>query len=202
MLKSHRLLPGLAVAVIALASTACATTTYGRPDYRVGDRDDRVYYDRGIRDGRDAGADDARRGRSYNVSRHREYRDARRGDDRGDLISYRRGFEAGYDDSYRRAARGPVGGVGRNDRRDYPRGGNNPRGRVMSPATENGYRDGFVAGERAARDGDRFDPVRERRYREGDHDYEGRYGSRDDYKREYRAAFQQGYQDGYRRIRR
>lgn len=202
MLKGARLLSGLAVVALVLTSAACASTTYGRPGYRVADRDDRLYYERGVRDGRDAGTDDVRRGRSYDASRHREYRNAGRGDDRGDLIAYRRGFEAGYDETYRRFARGPAGNVGRNNGRDFPRGGGNARGRFASPAAENGYRDGLQAGESAARDGDRFDPVRERRYREGDHDYEGRYGSRDDYKRDYRAAFQQGYQDGYRRIRR
>lgn len=202
MLTSHRLLSGFAIAALVLTSTACATTTYGRPGYRVADRDDRAYYERGIRDGRDAGSNDARRGRSYDASRHREYRDARRGDDRGDLISYRRGFEVGYDDSYRRFSRGPSGNVRRDDGRNVPRGGTNARGRFASAAAENGYRDGLVAGERAARDGDRFDPVRERRYRDGDHDYEDRYGSRDEYKGNYRAAFKQGYQDGYRGIRR
>ena len=39
---------------------------------------------------------------------------------------------------------------------------------------------------------------RTRRYRDGDHDYNNRYGSRDAYKREYRAAFEQGYREGYR----
>lgn len=202
MFKSNRLLTGFAVSALLLTSTACATTTYGRPGYRVGDRDDRAYYERGVRDGREAGVDDVRRGRSYDASRHREYRDSRRGDDRGDLISYRRGFEAGYDESFRRMARGPIGNVGRNDGRDLPRASGNARGRFASPAAENGYRDGLEAGEHAAREGDRFDPVRERRYREGDHDYEGRYGSRDEYKRNYRAAFQQGYQEGFRQVRR
>lgn len=199
MLTSARLLTGIAISALLLTSTACASTTYGRPGPRVADRDDRLYYERGVRDGRDAGAEDARRGRSYDASRHREYRDSRRGDDRGDVIAYRRGFEAGYDESFRRLTRGPVGNVGRDDRRDVPRQPGNARGRFATPAAENGYRDGFEAGEKAARNGDRFDPVRERRYREGDHDYNSRYGSRDEYKREYRAAFQQGYQDGFRR---
>jgi hypothetical protein len=202
MLRSARLLTGFAVSAVLLTSTACATTAYGRPGYRVADRDDRLYYDRGVRDGRDAGAEDARRGRSYDAARHREYRNNRRGDDRGDLIAYRRGFEAGYDDSYRRLSRRPLGNIGRDDRRDVPRRSDNARSRFATPAAANGYRDGLEAGERAARNGDRFDPVRERRYREGDHDYERRDGSRDDYKREYRAAFEQGYADGFRQVRR
>ena len=49
-----------------------------------------------------------------------------------------------------------------------------------------------------ARHGRRFDPIMAKRYREGDHDYDRQYGSRDDYKRDYRAAFEQGYNEGYR----
>ena len=49
---------------------------------------------------------------------------------------------------------------------------------------------------------ERFDPVRAKRYREGDHDYDNRYGSRDQYKQDYRAAFVQGYEEGYRNVRR
>ena len=42
-----------------------------------------------------------------------------------------------------------------------------------------------------------FDPVRSKRYRDGDHDYNNRYGDRELYKRDYRAAFEQGYREGY-----
>ena len=68
-----------------------------------------------------------------------------------------------------------------------------------SPAADIGYRDGLEAGRNDGRDRDRFDPVGAKRYREGDHDYNSRYGSREDYKREYRAAFEQGYREGYGR---
>src|SRR5437773_2143876 len=71
-----------------------------------------------------------------------------------------------------------------------------------SPAAQNGYRDGLEAGRKDARDRERFDPVRAKRYRDGDHDYDNRYGSRDVYKREYRAAFEQGYREGYGAVRR
>jgi hypothetical protein len=65
-----------------------------------------------------------------------------------------------------------------------------------------GFKDGVDAGRDDARHHERFDPIRARRYREGDHNYDRRYGSRDDYKREYRAGFQQGYEQGYRQYRR
>ena len=69
-------------------------------------------------------------------------------------------------------------------------------------AAHNGFTDGYDAGRRDASRGDRFDPVRDRRYREGDHDYNSRDGSRPEYKREYREAFQRGYERGYREVRR
>jgi len=215
MAKATHILPAVLVAGLSLATTACAGTTYNQR-YPVVDRDDRTYYDGGFRDGRESGVDDARRGRSYDVNRHGEYRDNRRGDDRGDLRAFRAGFEAGYDEGYRLYARG-------NRRGDYPSASTYPYppppasgyprqqgpyyggtygGRYATPAADNGYRDGFEEGQRAAHDRDRFDPVGEKRYREGDHNYNKQYGSRDQYKREYRAAFQQGYNEGYRGYRR
>ena len=212
MLKATRLIPALLATSVSLASVACADTIYTQR-YPYENRDDRVYYDRGVRDGQESGIDDARRGRSYDLRRHNEYRDNRRGDDPGDLRAYRTGFEAGYDDGYRRSARNVYGDSRRNypapppvyngqqypNERQYPYYGS--QGRYTSPAATTGYRDGFDEGQRAAHDRDRFDPVREKRYREGDHDYDKRYGSKDEYKREYRAAFQQGYEAGYRGYR-
>jgi hypothetical protein len=74
--------------------------------------------------------------------------------------------------------------------------------RVERRAYDNGFRDGVDAGRDDARHRERFDPIRAKRYREGDHNYNRRYGSRDDYQREYRAGFQQGYEQGYRQYRR
>lgn len=207
MFKGSRLVPMLLAGSVLLAAPACATGRLYPQRYPVGDRDDRTYYNRGYREGQDAGADDARRGRSYDMRRHGEYRDNRRGDDRGDLRAFRQGFEAGYDEGYRRYSRGgydPRGTYPPNSPRgqDPYYGGGNRGGRFISPAAENGYRDGFEAGQRASRRGDRYDPVREKRYRDGDHDYNSRYGSRDQYKREYRDGFQRGYDDAFRGYRR
>ena len=69
----------------------------------------------------------------------------------------------------------------------------------MSPAFDNGYRDGLDEGRRDARGRDPYDPVRSRRYRDGDRNYDRRYGTRDAYTRDYRAGFMRGYQDGYGR---
>jgi hypothetical protein len=88
-----------------------------------------------------------------------------------------------YDDGYRRGTAYPV----------Y---------RGPSRAAEIGYRDGIEAGRDDARHRERFDPVRARRYRSADHDYDRRYGSRDEYAREYRANFERGYRNGYEGARR
>ena len=85
----------------------------------------------------------------------------------------------------------------------YPRAGYPPpppsREVYVSAAARTGYRDGVDAGRDDARHRDRFDPARARRYRDGDHDYDRRYGPRDEYKRDYRSAFERGYRDGYER---
>jgi hypothetical protein len=61
-----------------------------------------------------------------------------------------------------------------------------------------GYSDGFRRGQDDGHDRDRYDPVRQRDYREGDQGYSRSYGSKDAYRNNYRAGFRQGYEDGYR----
>jgi hypothetical protein len=62
-----------------------------------------------------------------------------------------------------------------------------------------GYERGFERGVEDGRQGDRYDPVRHRNYRDGDEGYSDDYGSRDAYRNNYRAGFRQGYEEGYRR---
>lgn len=72
-----------------------------------------------------------------------------------------------------------------------------------SYAFVNGLRDGYEKGFDDARDGDRFDPRRHRRYRSADHGHRrGDYLSRDAYRDIYRRGFVAGYEDGYRDARR
>ena len=52
-----------------------------------------------------------------------------------------------------------------------------------------------------ARDGDRFDPVRAKDYRDGDNGYDRRYGTRDQWKVAYRDGSKAGYERGYREAR-
>lgn len=63
---------------------------------------------------------------------------------------------------------------------------------------EDGYKEGLKDGER----GERFDPVREKRYRSGDHGYNRRYGPKELYKDRYRIGYRRGYEDGYQDGRR
>jgi hypothetical protein len=66
------------------------------------------------------------------------------------------------------------------------------------PAFARGYEAGKARGLADAKDGERYDPVTSREYRDGDRGYTASYGSRDAYKSNYRAGFRQGYEDGYR----
>ena len=196
-----RLLPAMLVAATVAATSACAGPVYS---YRGGYAQEleRRAYDNGYRDGLRAGERDGRDGRVFSMERQRDWRDADDGYHRdfGDREFYRRvfrdGFRVGYSEGFNRYTRGTVYP---NRPSAYPAPGVviAPRAPYVSPAAQNGYRDGVEAGRDDARDHDRYDPVRAKRYREGDHDYHDRYGSRDEYKREYRAAFQQGYRDGY-----
>lgn len=209
MASTLRLMPAVFLTAVVMATPACASYGGWSGNYPPGRRviiDSRAY-DVGYREGFEQGRDDARRGRAFDYSRHGEYRDADRGYNGGNRNSYRRtfrdGYAAGYDDAYRQFARNDRnGGWGRplpgNGRGPAPRSDR----RFDSPAADHGYRDGYAQGRDDARDGDRYDPRRAKRYREGDHDYDDRYGSRDDYKRIYRDAFQRGYDQGYRDVRR
>jgi hypothetical protein len=199
MFTFQRSVPAFLLAAGLLAAPACAT---GRPYYGA-QRDYRDFerraYDDGYRRGFDMGQRDARDRRDFRVDRDRAYRDAdnRRNGGYDYARFYRDGYRQGYSEGYSRIAR--------NDRRVYPNGGVfDPRygGRYTSPAAQVGYRDGLEAGRDDVNDRNNYDPRRAKRYREGDHDYNDRYGSRDQYKNEYRAAFIQGYEEGYRGVRR
>lgn len=66
------------------------------------------------------------------------------------------------------------------------------------PAYERGVADGYDAGFDDARDRDRYDPRRQRRYRSGDNGYRGWYGPKGYYRNNYRQGFLAGYERGYR----
>jgi hypothetical protein len=212
MFNTHRYVPAyLLAAGLLIASSACASGYYAygqRGDY--GRDIERRAYDNGYREGLKHGEEDVRKGRGFSVERHDDWRDGddgyRRSDGDRDFYRrvFRRGFETGYDEAFNRYGRGSGYGAPRGIY-GYPAPGygypSNAPG-YSSPAVQIGYRDGFEVGQNDARDRESFDPIRSRRYRSGDHDYDRRYGSRDEYKRIYRDAFQRGYEAGYRQYRR
>jgi hypothetical protein len=189
-----------AVACSTLALPASAAAQWGR------DRDNRAWdnrvsgeaYNRGFREGERAGDEDARRGRSFNVQSHREYRDADQGYDRDDgpRDLYRNEFRRGFTEGYQRGFRDDR--WDRGDRRDN-RGFNGGAPEFRDPARARGFSDGFNRGVQDRRDNRRFDIERHKEVRQGTAPgYNGSYGSRDRYTFEYRDGFRQGYEDGFR----
>jgi hypothetical protein len=78
------------------------------------------------------------------------------------------------------------------------------RGRANAPrlyqdsASATGYENGYDLGRLDGRDGQRYDPVRHKDYREAQRGYAQSYGSREGYRTNFRSGFRQGYEDGYR----
>ncbi len=178
----------------------------------------RAAYDNGFREGAKQGDKDGRNRDRFAYQDEKTYQRADKGYHRefGDLERYRQsfrgGYSAGYSDAYQRVA--PRGGYGnsggygndRDYRRDGPytqRGGAYPGGGYRYPgqvnvAVQGGLDDGYEKGVEDARKNRSFDPLRHAWYRAGDRHYEGRYGSREQYKDVYRRAFKDGYERGYR----
>ena len=175
-------------------------------------------YQRGVR----TGEDDGRRSESFNYADESDYRRANAGYRReyGNQESYRtdfrRGFEQGYRTGYERYvyrngrpgpwangrgngpwANGRGNGPWANGRGNGPVGNGNYGIYRNDLAFQTGFNDGYERGLDDGRDRRRNDPFAESRYRDGDHGYERRYGTRDAYKIMYRDAFRQGYERGY-----
>jgi hypothetical protein len=199
---SRRHLPwffALSLVTTLPAIAAADASQWGRPSqfqpaYQEG-------YERGAR----AGAEDARRGDRFNFTDEGAYRSADAGyrSQYGNRNLYReefrRAFESGYRTGYAGYGRG---GYGRgNNGQVLPPWSGNRGGRGtgrFDPAVTQGYNDGYEAGLDDGRDGRRFDPVGEGRYRSGDRGYDRDYGSRDYYRTNYRVGFRNGYEEGFR----
>lgn len=69
-------------------------------------------------------------------------------------------------------------------------------------AFRNGQRDGMEKGREDARHHRSPDVNRQKWFRSGDHDYNGRFGPRDAYRSEYRRGFEEGYRRAYEERRR
>jgi hypothetical protein len=207
-------LPASAQTVPGTATLAPAQWGQGRAVQR--NRFEQMYsqgYRAGLREGeRDARG---RRGRDY--GRHNDYRRGGGwGNSRGgEADAFRRGFADGYGEAYSRFDRGWNNRAPNRGYPSYPTypsnrgqaypgggyGGGGYGGGYYSPAAQRGFDEGYREGMNAGRGNDRYDPVREKRYREGDSGYNSRFGSREQYKQEYRNAFRQGYDRGYREAR-
>ena len=204
-----RRLTTLAIGAFALIVTsACAVYAQGRPVPRgqatINQRAAQAQFESGYRDGLRAGESDVRRNERFNFRDEREWQRA------GNNRPFRDGFERGYEDGYRRydarGGYGSRGGYGNSGGGYDPRGGYGSRGgyggRIYAnPAMAAGYDDGYEQGMEDARDGDRYDPVRAKDYRDGDNGYDRRFGTRDQWKIAYRDGFKAGYDRGYREAR-
>ena len=212
---------GMLALTVAVPAHAQWVEQSGRGRYDASAEVRRAAYDRGFREGLTEGEKD---GRSRDPFRYDDERDFQRGTvgyDRryGNVERYqfifREGFVDGYTQGYERYAprsrndrygsgrygggrygTGPYGGYG--DRRP---GYGVPPGRddrYLRPY-DIGLRDGFEKGREDANDRDSYDPRRHKWYRDGDREFNSRYGSREQYKDEYRRGFVAGYEQGYRR---
>ena len=112
----------------------------------------------------------------------------------GDLYAYNRGGV--------RSNNG-WGIPGRSPNTDRGYGGNGGYGRDAGfGAFQNGVSDGYRKGLDDVQDRKYPDVTRQKWYRNGDHDYDSRYGSKELYRTEYRRGFQEGYNRAYREGRR
>ena len=187
----------LSVSALALAAPVSAQFARGDND-RYAYRDERTSYsqsrrvafENGYREGLREGQRDGQRRGTFAFRDEREFQRADEGYHRsyGDRERYRQafrtGYAEGYADGYRRMA--PA--------RDH-RGGSGYRYNI---AFDNGARDGYERGVEDARERRHYDVLRHRWYRSADHDYDTRYGSRQQYADQYREGFKAGYDRGYR----
>lgn len=136
--------------------------------------------------------------------------------------AYRRGYEAGFNESMqgraRRFNRDDVervlgadlervyehergdrnGGRDRDDWRDRDDKRRGDRNDIVRIAQQNGYRDGLRNGQedRTRRRGHDFE--RDNSYRDATSGYRSEFGNRDFYRQAYREGFRRGYEEGYR----
>jgi hypothetical protein len=172
--------------------------SYANDDYRASYADaQRAAYDNGYRTGLKRGEQAARDGRPLDIERERDYRSADGGYNRslGDRQRYRDSYRGGFAQGYRES----YNGRGRFTNRPYGLGYG---GTANFGARQNGVSDGYKKGLDDLNDRKYPDVNRQKWYRNGDHDYDSRYGSKETYRVEYRRGFEEGYNSAYREGRR
>ena len=200
----------LSMMALALASARAqaqgwrpAQSAYASDDYRASYADaQRAAYDNGFKSGLKRGLQAVRDRRPLDVERERDYRGADEGYNRtyGDRNRYRDtfrgGFAQGYRDAYaQRGARVTPPGAGSAYGRGYG-------GTANFGARQNGLSDGYKKGLDDVSDRKNPDVSRQKWYRNGDHDYDSRYGSKESYRVDYQRGFEEGYNRAYREARR
>lgn len=211
-----RILATSAAAAFMLA--AMSSSAHANPAAQQWDPQGRDYrysnvqgpaYDAGYRAGIQRGEQAARDRRTLDIEREREYRDATNGynsryGDRGRYRDeFRAGFAQGYRDGFNRLGAPGYDDRGRNGAYGYGREGDRGYGRaVVSIAFQNGLGDGYQKGLDDLQHRRYPDVNRQKWYRNGDHDYNGRYGPKDLYRVDYRRGFEDGYNRAYREGRR
>jgi hypothetical protein len=200
-----------AAAFILAAMSSSAQAQQWNPqtrDYRYSNAQGPAY-DAGYRAGIQRGEQAARDRHPLDIEREREYRDATSGynssySDRGRYRDeFRVGFAQGYRDGWNRVGVRGYDDRGRNGAYGYGREGDWGYGRpVVSVAFQNGLGDGYRKGLDDLQHRRYPDVNRQKWYRNGDHDYNGRYGPKDLYRVDYRRGFEDGYNRAYREGRR
>ena len=176
------LLAGLLCMLTAAPPAEAAQRNRGRDAETWRQRSDNSSYDRGYREGVRVGEDEASRGRPFGARALIEGTDYN--------LGFAQGYRAGYNRQSALRARGQREVVAL-QQRGAPRG-------YREPAFATGFDNGYERGVADGRDGDRYDPVRHRDYRDAERGYRDAYGSRDAYRTNFRAGFRQGYEEGYR----
>ncbi len=196
---------GLALAAAAPAHAqgwAPTAARYANDDYRASYADaQRAAYDNGYRSGLKRGAQAVRDHRPLDIERERDYRNADEGYNRGlgDRNRYRDAFRGAFAQGYRegysqRGVRTPLPGSAT----DYGLGYG---GTASFGARQNGVADGYKKGLDDVNDRKTPDVSRQKWYRNGDHEYDSRYGTKEIYRVEYRRGFEEGYNRAYREAR-
>jgi hypothetical protein len=180
------LIAALACGALASPVSADAQVPRGRNVRPGWDNRSQARYEQGYRQGLREGERDARAGGPF---------DNRRGRVSGGPDAFEVGFADGYRAGYRQI---PAQTIRRRENGAANRNVGIRGNRFGVDPYATGYDRGFEKGLEDGRDGDRYDPVRHRNYRDGDEKYSNDYGSRDAYRNNYRAGFRQGYEEGYR----
>ena len=160
------------------------------------DRSNQKAFQDGFKDGQK----DARK------NNRQHYRNRYRNDDaRAYEAGYRRGMtDSGYYGNRGQYPNGPYNNGTNQGPYNHPFGGvlagqngqyGNNRG--LNLASQNGYSDGYLAGQKDRSTGHSFRPTENKGYKDADRGQSQSGISSDQFKQAYRNAFQQGYQRGY-----